>query len=72
MMLRLDGSGVLKQLKDGYRTMSIPVIVLSAWASEDNRVKGARLDTDLYLAKPVFPDELLEKVALVLRRTNLI
>jgi DNA-binding response OmpR family regulator len=67
-----DGFEVLKRLKENYKTMSIPVIVLSAYASEENRIKGSRLYTDLYLAKPISPDELLEKVALVLRRKNLI
>jgi len=72
VMPGLDGFEVLKRLKDDYKTMSIPVIVLSAWASEENRIKGSRLYTDLYLAKPITPDELLEKIAQVLRRKNLI
>ncbi len=72
MMPGIDGFEVLKRLKADYKTMSIPVIVLSAWASEENRIKGSRLYTDLYLAKPITPDELLEKVAQVLRRKNLI
>ena len=72
MMPGWDGFEVLKRLKDNYKTMSIPVIILSAWASEDNRIKGARLYTDLYLAKPISPDELLEKITQVLRRKNLI
>ncbi len=72
MMPGLDGFEVLKKLKEDYKTMSIPVIILSAWASEDNRIKGSRLYTDLYLAKPISPDELLEKITQVLRRKNLI
>lgn len=72
VMPGLDGFEVLKRLKADYKTMSIPVIVLSAWASEENRIKGSRLYTDLYLAKPIAPEELLEKISQVLRRNNLI
>ncbi len=72
VMPGLDGFEVLKRLKADYKTMSIPVVVLSAWASQENRIKGSRLYTDLYLAKPISPEELLEKIAQVLRRKNLI
>ncbi len=72
MMPGLDGFEVLKKLKEDYKTMSIPVIILSGWASDDNRIKGSRLYTDLYLAKPIGTDELLDKVAQVLRRKKLI
>jgi len=70
MMPGLDGFDVLKRLKSDYKTMSIPVVILSAETSEDTKVKGASLYSDLYLTKPITRDDLLEKVSQALKRNR--
>ena len=68
MMPGLNGFEVLERLKSDYKTMSIPVILLSSETSEDAKIKGAYLYSDLYLTKPITREELLEKVGKVLKR----
>ena len=61
---------------NGYELMSyiapinIPVIMLTAKASVNDRVKGLRLGADDYLTKPFEIIELLARVESVLRRYN--
>jgi DNA-binding response OmpR family regulator len=53
------------------RTRSdVPILMLTAKASEDNRVDGLRLGADDYLTKPFSPRELVARVHAVLRRTQ--
>jgi len=49
---------------------SLPIIMLTAKASEDDRVTGLRLGADDYLAKPFSPRELVARVEAVLRRSG--
>jgi DNA-binding response OmpR family regulator len=48
----------------------MPVIMLTAKASEDDRVHGLRLGADDYLVKPFSPRELVARVEAVLRRSG--
>ena len=51
------------------RTRSdVPILMLTAKASEDNRVDGLSLGADDYLTKPFSPRELVARVHAVLRR----
>lgn len=68
IMPGIDGFEVLKRLKSDTRTMSIPIVVLSSEISEEAKIHGARLYTDLYLPKPIIPGELLSKIKQVLER----
>ena len=53
------------------RTRSdVPILMLTAKASEDNRVDGLSLGADDYLTKPFSPRELVARVHAVLRRTQ--
>lgn len=49
---------------------TLPIIVLTACGSEDDRVDGLRLGADDYVVKPFSVRELLARVAAVARRTN--
>jgi signal transduction histidine kinase/FixJ family two-component response regulator len=62
MMPRLDGFGLLKQLRDDPATQSIPIILLSARAGEEARVEGVAAGADDYLTKPFSARELLARV----------
>jgi PAS domain S-box-containing protein len=63
MMPRLDGFGLLRELRADPRTAAIPVILLSARAGEDSRVEGMRAGADDYLVKPFSARELLARVS---------
>jgi DNA-binding response OmpR family regulator len=67
LMPGMDGFATLKEL----RTFSqVPVIILSARGSYEEKVKGLGLGADDYLAKPFNPDELLARIEAVKRRTS--
>jgi len=48
----------------------VPILMLTAKASEDERVGGLALGADDYLTKPFSPRELVARVRAVLRRTQ--
>ena len=58
MMPRLDGFGLLKELRADPRTSGVPVIMLSARAGEESRVEGMEAGADDYLVKPFSAREL--------------
>ncbi len=62
MMPRVDGFGLLRQLRAEPATRSIPVILLSARAGEESRLEGLEAGADDYLAKPFSARELLARV----------
>lgn len=65
MMPKMDGFETLKEL----RTFSpVPVIILSAKGTNEDKIKGLGLGADDYLAKPFSPDELVARIEAVKRR----
>src|SRR5580692_6750860 len=62
MMPRLDGFGLLRRLRADPETQSIPVIMVSARAGNDEIVEGMQQSADDYLAKPFNSRELLARV----------
>jgi PAS domain S-box-containing protein len=62
MMPRLDGFGLLAALRADERTLSLPVIMLSARAGEEARLEGLAAGVDDYLIKPFGARELLARV----------
>jgi two-component system copper resistance phosphate regulon response regulator CusR len=66
MLPDLDGLGVLEKIRN--RKSAQPVLILSARASLDDRVKGLELGADDYLGKPFAFVELLARVRALLRR----
>src|SRR5512135_454465 len=67
MLPDIDGFEVLKMIRE---ISSIPVIMLTAKAEEDDRVQGLELGADDYVTKPFSPRELVSRVRAVLRRTE--
>jgi PAS domain S-box-containing protein len=62
MMPRLDGFGLLKQVRADRRTAAIPFILLSARAGEESRIEGVMAGADDYLTKPFSARELLARI----------
>ena len=63
MMPRLDGFGLLRELRADPQTKTIPVILLSARAGEESRIEGLEQGADDYLIKPFSAREPLARVA---------
>jgi CheY-like chemotaxis protein len=68
MMPRMDGWTFVKNLRAQTRFALVPVIFLTALASDDDRIRGFRLGADDYLPKPFRFDELDLRVANVLEK----
>lgn len=68
MMPRLDGLGFCQQLKSDIRTNHIPVVMLTAKATLDDRLEGLKLGADDYLSKPFNRNELEVRVANLLQQ----
>ena len=67
MLPGLDGFELLTQLR---RRSAVPVIMLTARGSEQDRVIGLNAGADDYLSKPFGPEELAARIAAVLRRSR--
>ncbi|MEM9885087.1 MAG: ATP-binding protein [Bacteroidota bacterium] len=59
MMPRKNGYEVCETLKQHPMTAHIPIILLTARANQEDRLKGLALSADAYLAKPFDKEELL-------------
>ncbi len=66
-----DGFSVLQHLKSDPATAAIPVIVLTAWNSVEDKVKGFSLGAVDYITKPFEIAELRARVKAVLRAKHL-
>jgi len=62
MMPKLDGFGLLKEVRCNERSAGVPVILISARAGEESRVEGLSAGADDYLTKPFSARELLARV----------
>jgi DNA-binding response OmpR family regulator len=52
------------------KASTVPLVMLTAKASEDHRIRGLELGADDYVTKPFSPSEVVLRVKAVLRRTG--
>ncbi|MGW5715408.1 SpoIIE family protein phosphatase [Amycolatopsis sp. NPDC003865] len=71
MMPRLDGLGLLAELRRDPRTAAVPVLLLSARAGQEAAVDGLAAGADDYLVKPFSARELLARVRTTIRLARL-
>tara|TARA_R110001606_G_scaffold22592_6_gene77312 strand:+ start:658 stop:1368 length:711 start_codon:yes stop_codon:yes gene_type:complete len=66
------GSGIelARRLKRDELTSTLPIIMLTAKTSEDNKVQGLDVGVDDYVTKPFSPRELVARIKAVLRRSS--
>ncbi|MGN0528024.1 MAG: response regulator transcription factor [Eubacterium sp.] len=69
MMPNMDGYEFTKTLRDG--GCDIPVLMVTAKISHDDKKKGFQSGTDDFLTKPFDEDELLWRVKALLRRSKI-
>jgi two-component system phosphate regulon response regulator PhoB len=68
MLPGISGVALARQLRQQERTRQIPIILLTARSSEQDKVTGLESGADDYVTKPFSPRELLARIKSVLRR----
>ena len=66
----LNGVEVCRLLRARQDSKHVPIIMLTARTSEDDRVRGLEMGADDYITKPFSPRELTARVKAVLRRNG--
>jgi two-component system phosphate regulon response regulator PhoB len=70
MMPGVSGVELTRRLRRDSYTEDIPIIMLTAKVTEDDKVTGLEAGTDDYVIKPFSPRELLARIRAVLRRSS--
>ena len=69
MMPHLDGFSVCRMTRE---MSNLPILMLTAKSSEDDKLKGYDLGADDYITKPFSPKVLLAKAKALLRRSSVL
>ena len=69
MLPGLDGLTVVKELRAA--GVVTPVLMISALGDVDERISGLRAGGDDYMIKPFAPDEMVARIEVLLRRSDL-
>jgi two-component system, OmpR family, response regulator RegX3 len=67
MLPDLSGEEICKEVRS---RSDVPILMLTAKSSEDQRVAGLSLGADDYLVKPFSPRELVARIKAILRRSS--
>jgi two-component system phosphate regulon response regulator PhoB len=70
MMPGISGLELTRRLRKNPMTKAIPIIMLTAKISEDDKVAGLNAGTDDYIVKPFSPRELVARIMAVVRRAS--
>jgi len=68
MLPKLDGLSLIQKIRE--QKLRVPVLILSAKASVDDRVRGLQAGGDDYLTKPFAFSELLARIQALIRRAS--
>jgi len=68
MLPGISGEEISRWIREDLKSM-MPIIMLTAKASEKNKIQGFKLGADDYVVKPFSPAELMVRIEAVLRRT---
>ncbi len=69
-MPRMNGIEAVRRMRDQPALRHLPVILLSATATRDDKIEGLGLGADDFVMKPVDMSEFVARVKMVLRRTR--
>ncbi len=72
MMPEMSGEDVMQVMREDPLLQDIPIILITARASEEDRISGLRLGADDYLAKPIVSAELKLRVKNMIERHHLL
>ncbi len=70
MLPEENGIELLRRLRKDENRKDIPVIMLTAMAEEEQKVRGLEVGADDYITKPFSPPELVARIKAVLRRAT--
>ncbi len=70
MLPEIDGLDVCRMLRRDPATATLPIIMLTAKATETDRIVGLELGADDYVTKPFSPRELVLRIKKLLERTQ--
>ena len=70
MLPGIDGLEVCRYIRANSATAQIPIIMLTAKATESDKILGLELGADDYLTKPFSPRELMARIKALLRRSS--
>ena len=65
-MPRLDGTGMIRRVRQRPATKSTPVVMLTTEAQESKRQEGRAAGASAWIVKPFHPDKLLHVIGKVL------
>ena len=68
--IMLPGSNGLDLCRSIRQSSTVPIIFISARATQTDRIVGLEIGADDYLVKPVDPEELVARIRAVLRRVT--
>ncbi|MGB8707387.1 MAG: response regulator [Dehalococcoidia bacterium] len=66
MLPGMDGYEVCHRLRQKSETLTVPVLMVSGRARQDDKNIGLRMGADVYLCKPVDPQAILAEVGTLL------
>jgi DNA-binding response OmpR family regulator len=67
MMPGMDGFEVCRRIKEDDALRAIPVVMITAYAAKENRIRGIEVGAEEFLAKPFDRAEVLARVAMLLK-----
>lgn len=62
MMPRMSGTDMCRRIKENIETSHIPIILLTAWSTDEGRAAGYKAGADAYIAKPFDMEVLLARI----------
>lgn len=68
MMPRMNGTDMCRRIKENIETSHIPVILLTAWSTDEGRTEGYKAGADAYIAKPFDMEVLLARISNLLEK----
>ena len=66
MMPEMDGNELCNVIKSDLKTSHIPVILLTACNTVDDKIKGLQSGADAYIPKPFYPKHVLTRLCTLL------
>lgn len=67
MMPRMDGFEVCRRIKADEAHANIPVVMITAYADKENRIRGIEAGAEDFISKPFDSSEVLARIAMLLR-----
>ena len=71
MMPKIDGFEVCRRIKADERLRTIPVVMITALAAKEDRIKGIEAGAEDFISKPIDKGEVLARVRMLLKMKTL-